>query len=162
MKAAEPNPPPLPPVAAVCDRRAGEAPRSPSAATTAPPRGRRALLSLFMLLGLMVLARVALHCQLPLPACPLRETTGVPCPLCGGTRAFASLAGLDFAEALRLNPLVSLAACGAGGWWLLVLLRREGWLARLKTVCVARAGWKWLLALAVLADWVYLWFSLPR
>ncbi len=124
--------------------------------------GRHALRSLVLLLGLMALARVALDFQFPLPACPLRETTGVPCPFCGSTRTFAALARLDFFEALRLNPLVCCAACIAGALWALALLRRDGSPAKLKNTFAAGAAWKWLLATALALNWLYLWFRLPR
>ena len=143
MKVAEANPPPLPKTAA-----------------TRP--ARQALQSLALLLGLMLLARVALHFQLPLPACPLHELTGVPCPFCGSTRAFAALARLDFIGALRLNPLVCAAACVAGTLWVLTLVRRDGLLARLKNSFGTNAAWKWLLALFLLLNWLYLCHHLPR
>lgn len=80
----------------------------------------------------MLVARVALDFQLPLPPCPLREMTGVPCPSCGSTRTFAALARLDFAAALRLNPLVCVGACAASALWLLAMGRLEMPLARLR------------------------------
>lgn len=46
--------------------------------------------------------------------CPLRELTGVPCPLCGMTTAATALAGGDLPGALTANPFVLLlAACTA-------------------------------------------------
>ncbi|MBI5802374.1 MAG: DUF2752 domain-containing protein [Verrucomicrobia bacterium] len=128
---------------------------------TARP-ARQAIRSLALLLGLMLIARVALDFQLPVPPCPLREMTGVPCPFCGGTRTFAALARLDFAAALRLNPLVCVAACVASVLWLLALLRTEKPLARLRSLPDRGAVWKWLLATALAANWLYLWFHLPR
>ena len=45
--------------------------------------------------------------------CPLRATTGVPCPFCGMTRAVTSAVRGDVAASLRYNPggivLVALA-----------------------------------------------------
>lgn len=143
MKPVEAIPPPL-----------------PRPATTRP--ARQVLQSLALLLGLMVFARVALHFQLPLPGCPLREMTGMPCPFCGSTRAFAALARLELGEALRLNPLVSLIACVAGGWWMLSILRRRDPRAWLKHSFMAGTAWKWLLAVALALNWLYLWFHLPR
>lgn len=143
MKAVETNPPPLPRPAVT-------------------QSGRQALVSLALLLGLIAFASVALHYQLPLPACPLRETTGVPCPLCGSTRAFASLAGLDFLEALRLNPLVCLVACGLGALWLLALARVAGPMAWLQRRSGVGRSWQWLLALALLLNSLYLCLYLPR
>jgi hypothetical protein len=145
-------------LATACD----DALRAESATTTTPPRARRALQSLTLLLGLLLLARIALHFQLPIPACPLRAATGVPCPFCGGTRACAALAGLDFLEALRFNPLVALAVCGAGGLWVLALLRREDRLPKLGDSLGRSRVWKGLLALALLLNWLYLCLRLPH
>ena len=39
-----------------------------------------------------------------LPLCGFRHLTGVPCPLCGGTRACAALADGNFFAAWQLNP----------------------------------------------------------
>lgn len=38
--------------------------------------------------------------------CPVQHFTGVPCPGCGLSRAFAALLRLDFAAALRFHPMV--------------------------------------------------------
>jgi hypothetical protein len=38
--------------------------------------------------------------SLPLPACPLRYLTGIPCPTCGMTRSFVALAQGDLAGAV--------------------------------------------------------------
>ncbi len=43
--------------------------------------------------------------------CPFREVTGIPCPLCGGVRAFALAAQGDGAFLDFNAPLVVLAAC---------------------------------------------------
>jgi hypothetical protein len=40
-----------------------------------------------------------------LPACPFLTLTGHPCPLCGGSRAFASMWQGDIAGAARYHPL---------------------------------------------------------
>ncbi|MET0920988.1 MAG: DUF2752 domain-containing protein [Acidimicrobiia bacterium] len=36
--------------------------------------------------------------------CPLRATTGVPCPLCGMTRGVGAVVRGDLAHAIALNP----------------------------------------------------------
>jgi len=41
---------------------------------------------------------------LGVPLCAFRHLTGVPCPLCGGTRICAALAHGDVSVALQLNP----------------------------------------------------------
>jgi hypothetical protein len=46
----------------------------------------------------------------PSTLCPLRALTGVPCPFCGGTTAAVEVGRLDLAGALRVNPVVVLAA----------------------------------------------------
>ena len=37
--------------------------------------------------------------------CPIRLTTGIPCPACGTTRSIAAITEGNFDEALRFNPL---------------------------------------------------------
>jgi hypothetical protein len=44
--------------------------------------------------------------------CALRATTGVPCPLCGGTTAFTRLGRGRVAAAFAANPVVLLVAVG--------------------------------------------------
>ena len=45
------------------------------------------------------------HRQLGLPACALLTLTGLPCPACGLTTAFAHMARWHLSAALRANPL---------------------------------------------------------
>ncbi|GIU90755.1 MAG: hypothetical protein KatS3mg010_1854 [Acidimicrobiia bacterium] len=40
----------------------------------------------------------------PPAVCPLRSTTGLPCPLCGMTRAVVAAVRGDLAGSLRFNP----------------------------------------------------------
>jgi hypothetical protein len=76
-------------------------------------------------------------------ACPLRSLTGVPCPMCGITRACVAALHLDLGSSLAFNPggvLVVIAA--------LVALLRPQWLHRLRipmwTVVVALGAlWVW-------------------
>jgi hypothetical protein len=53
-----------------------------------------------------------------MPPCPFRTVTGLPCPLCGGTRAFAWVARGD-AGFLHYNAfwvLVAVAMIVVGAW----------------------------------------------
>lgn len=53
-----------------------------------------------------------------IPLCGFRHLTGIPCPLCGGTRACAALTNGDFLAAWQLNPglmvLLAIAAAHSG------------------------------------------------
>jgi hypothetical protein len=65
-------------------------------------------LVLLGLLGWLLYTRVfwTLHAaHTTLPPCPFLVVTGQPCPLCGGTRAFAQMWQGDLAGAARFHPL---------------------------------------------------------
>lgn len=49
--------------------------------------------------------------------CAFRRLTGIPCPGCGMTRAFAHLAKGHLAEGLHLHPLAPLLAVEAAALW---------------------------------------------
>ena len=53
----------------------------------------------------LLLAALISPADLPLPDCRFLETTGLPCPTCGFTRAFHSLANGNLREAWRDSPL---------------------------------------------------------
>jgi hypothetical protein len=59
------------------------------------------------MLGLALPVGIAALQVLPAvgPLCPLRRTTGVPCPLCGATTAMNALARGDLTAAVAANPL---------------------------------------------------------
>lgn len=40
----------------------------------------------------------------PVPPCPLRTVTGIPCPLCGSTRGVIAAVHGDLGRAVTLNP----------------------------------------------------------
>ncbi|QDU59401.1 hypothetical protein Pan216_02290 [Planctomycetes bacterium Pan216] len=89
---------------------------------------------------------------LPTPSCLFKESTGLPCPTCGSTRAVEALLSGKFGASLRLNPmvpagavLVSLYLCYAvvvvvfrlprarlqiddGMWWALLSIASAGFL----------------------------------
>ena len=86
-------------------------------------RRRGLLWALWAAAGLAGLAALAgLRAWVPpedprLSICLLRNATGLPCPGCGMTRAFAHLAKREWAAAWRDHPLVfPLAAEGAVAW----------------------------------------------
>jgi Protein of unknown function (DUF2752) len=79
----------------------------------------------------------------PPVACPLRALTGVPCPLCGMTRAVVAAAHGHLATSLAFNP---------GGIFVLLLaiaaVVRPAWLTRLRLplwsiLAVLGALWVW-------------------
>jgi hypothetical protein len=85
--------------------------------------------------------------------CAWRGMTGLPCAGCGGTRAAVLVLQGEWWRALILNPGVVLgsAVVAAAGVYALavVLLRMEPWRPRF-------SGWRWMLAVAVAANWLYL------
>lgn len=94
------------------------------------------------------------------PPCFLRTVTGIPCPGCGGTRAFASLAQGDAARAFAHNPLVVAAAGLVAAWFLCALvsmrMSERACAAVRERVRGFGRGWLALVIAAVVAHWVYL------
>lgn len=56
----------------------------------------------------------------PLPPCPLRAVTGVPCALCGSTRGVIAAVHGEIGRAISLNPasilVLVLAVLMVAGW----------------------------------------------
>jgi hypothetical protein len=79
--------------------------------------------------------------------CPFRELTGLPCPLCGATRAFALAARADtrFLDYNAVWVLVAALLVVAG---LVVLLTRRRPRVNLAVVAVVVAAVAWGYALA--------------
>jgi hypothetical protein len=63
--------------------------------------------------AILALGQVSSQFEIPIPLCPLKHITGIPCPTCGGTRAVKALAHGAVLAALRWNPLVAIAALAA-------------------------------------------------
>ena len=111
---------------------------------TAP--GRLVALRLTLLAAVAVaLAHVRLSGR-PSTVCLLRATTGVPCPLCGGTTAAVRAGSGDLVGALRASPLAVLGAPVVAALPLLRshldrLPRRAG-TAALATTLVAAELWQ--------------------
>jgi hypothetical protein len=66
--------------------------------------------SRFGLLIAVVVGLAMLHIPRPPTLCLLRETTGIPCPMCGFTTAAVHLGHADLAGAAGASPL-AVAAC---------------------------------------------------
>ncbi len=70
--------------------------------------------------GLMLAAGAVLPAlDSPLPGCPLRALTGVPCPLCGMTTSVTATLNGDLLEALQSAP-AGIALVATALWVLLV------------------------------------------
>ena len=68
------------------------------------------------------------------PLCPLRRTTGVPCPLCGMTTGADALLRGDVPGALAANPLVPVLAVLVVAAWLVLLAGRAALPVRTTTI----------------------------
>lgn len=76
--------------------------------------------------------------------CPLRATTGVPCPLCGMTTSVTAAMQLDLPAAVQANPFGIVAIAGAVA--LLFLRRRTTFRIPLPAIALAvAASWLWEL-----------------
>lgn len=64
--------------------------------------------------ALVALSPLAPRLAAGLPACPIKATTGWPCPGCGTTRAALALGDFDPLAAFAVSPLA------AAGWVLLI------------------------------------------
>ena len=86
-----------------------------------------------------------------LPLCGFQHLTGLPCPLCGGTRACAALVDGNFIAAWQLNPglivLLALAATHS------VQLGVEAWTGRrVQRWPIGATAWRAGI-LVLLASW---------
>ena len=102
------------------------------------PHHRAGLTSITTLAGTFLTA-AALYPLVPHPEliCPLRATTGIPCPLCGMTTSVTATLRGDFGAALAANPAGVLAVAAA----VVLLVSR-----RARSVRVPAAVWGLLLA----------------
>lgn len=100
-------------------------------------------------------------------ACPMKSLFGIPCMLCGGTRAMHALTHGNIAEAVAMNPLVavfSMALTAYAPYALAVALwpgakrlrlARDAGIVRSRRDVAIRVGAACLLA----ANWAYLILS---
>ena len=82
----------------------------------------------------------------PVPPCPLRALTGIPCPLCGSTRGVIAAIHGDIGHALALNP-ASIAVL------VMALLIVAGW--RIERVRIP----VWIIASVLAVLWAYQLFK---
>ncbi|MBK9139339.1 MAG: DUF2752 domain-containing protein [Verrucomicrobia bacterium] len=140
--------------------------------STPPPRlgsdpANRRPSNLWGLAGLLALALIAAHVielwQVPLPRCTTRSLTGVPCPFCGSTRTLMAAARGDLATAAALNPLVFIGLLAIPVWLVALALERLAGrpLLPLSLARWHRVRWGWVLTVVLLANWFYLWRTLP-
>lgn len=83
----------------------------------------------------------------PVPPCPLRTVTGIPCPLCGSTRGVIAAIHGDLGAAITLNPASVLAL-------VLVVLLLVAWKVERVRIPV------WTIVAVVAALWAYQLFKL--
>lgn len=97
---------------------------------------------------LLVPAAVALSISPidPVPPCPLRALTGIPCPLCGSTRGVIAAVHGNVGDALALNP-------ASIGVLVIALLLLAGW--RVERVRIPI----WVIATVFAVLWGYQLFK---
>jgi hypothetical protein len=113
-----------------------------------------------------VMGAIWLRLQLPVPLCPLRTLTGIPCLTCGGTRAARHLLQGEFGAAFLQSPLVTAMILLAGLFILyaagVLLFRmpririvsvsdREAWVFRATALSLLLISWLYLIVTGVAA-----------
>ncbi len=73
--------------------------------------------AILLLLGALAIFPPLQKSSFDFPGCVFHKMTGLPCPLCGGTRAASALLHGDVQRAFHLNPLslIAVAALLAAG-----------------------------------------------
>jgi hypothetical protein len=99
-----------------------------------------------------------LRLDLPVPGCTFKAWSGLPCATCGTTRLIGALFAGRVVEALAWNPLVFCALALTSAWGTLAAVRSALGMppSSLAPVPRHRGLSIVLLALAVIANWIYL------
>lgn len=135
---------------------------APPPALPSAPRwqvAKRAGLLAAAALALILLAGVIQHRAIALPPCGLKTLSGLPCPACGSTRAFAALATGDVGHAFVLNPLAVASVFVIGLAALLTCLDAAlvaGRGARRISGALTPRVLGWGTGMLVVANWAYL------
>lgn len=108
-------------------------------------------------------ARLVVNSDFALPTCGMRLLFGLPCLFCGGTRSLHALSNLDMVSSFRFNPLVLLLFVASASsflkWLIHGLFRRENVFSQRRFSSAIRIHW--LLLTLLLANWIFLLFTLP-
>ena len=109
-----------------------------------------AVAAVALALGLRVLGLLAPWLP-PLPPCPFKALTGIPCASCGLTRCVLALGAGKWAEAFHWHPpaVVALALMPLLGAWDL----RRAWRGRPYPPLPEALGWRLLAAALLLGTW---------
>ncbi len=75
------------------------------------------------IVALIGMARIYDSLPAQAPECGFRTTFGIPCPSCGGTRAFKALSHGHIREAIAFNPAVMIGVGAALVWFITGLTR---------------------------------------
>ena len=111
---------------------------------------------LFLVVGAAAYIPFSYAYDMHLPGSPLRELFGVPCPLCGGTRAVTALCLGRFGEAWDYNPLAIFVFFGlllSIFHWLIALFTRRR-IEIESTRIHGRIFWT-VIAAIFIANWIY-------
>jgi len=118
-----------------------------------------AVLLVLLWIALVLVATLLPQSASPGTICMFRRFTGVPCPTCGGTRAFLSVLDGRLLDAFLLNPLLMLFEILALVWLAAKLVLGRRLSLRLSPV-ERRVTWA-ALALVFFLNWAYLILYLP-
>lgn len=112
----------------------------------------------------MVYARFAMAGWSFVPECRWLRWTGIPCPGCGATRCLSACGRLDLAGAFQWHPLVATLAIAFLAWPVFLVIGRTwhlrwplGVVQRIQKSITGRS-----FTAAVIANWLYLCWALPR